>query len=163
MLNLFGIYRYKIKKSKYIKCNFYIIIISSCFLKIKSILKCLALFWQGSVHLDVFIIKLNGNWIKSVYLAALDKCDNDMIDTLVIAKIDLQQFNKDFPHITLYTLYVKSENAGCYHSSSTIEALIHLCNQLNIKIKRYDFPSRSMVRMHVIVKQHTINACIFNI
>lgn len=62
-----------------------------------------------------------------------------MIDTLVIAKIDLQQFNKDFPHIMLYTLYAKSENAGCYHSSSTIEVLIHLCNQLNIKIKRYDF------------------------
>lgn len=90
-----------------------------------------------SVHIDVFLIKINDVWIKAVYIVVLDKCDQDMIETLAIAQIVLEKFNADFPHIK--SLLIKSDNAGCYHAAPTVEVLINICKKLNMSIDRYDF------------------------
>lgn len=60
-----------------------------------------------------------------------------MIDTLIVAEAVIQQLKKDFPLIS--ALFIKTDNAGCYHSSKTVEALVHTCNQINVSIERYDF------------------------
>lgn len=90
-----------------------------------------------SVHIDVFIMKLNGTWFKAVYITALDKSDQDMLETLSIAEIVLKKFHSDFPHIK--SVLGKSDNAGCYHSAATVEVLTKILRKLQINLEQYDF------------------------
>lgn len=63
-----------------------------------------------SISVDVFITKSFTTYHKQVYLATLDRCDQDSCDTLCIADNVLTQFHKDNPHIN--EIELKSDNAG---------------------------------------------------
>lgn len=82
-------------------------------------------------------MKLNDEWLKSVYIAAFDKSDQDMLDTLCIAEVILKKFHSDFPHIN--SILAKSDNAGCYHNAATVEILTMMCRNLGLNLDRYDF------------------------
>lgn len=63
-----------------------------------------------SVSVEVFIFKVGGTYLKQVYLVALDRCDQNSIETLSIADVTLEQFKIDHPNIV--KLQLKSDNAG---------------------------------------------------
>lgn len=63
-----------------------------------------------SVSVEVFISKALGSHLKLVYLVALDRCDQDALETLCIADVVAEQFKKDSPHTK--QLWLKSDNAG---------------------------------------------------
>ena len=49
----------------------------------------------------------------------------------------IQKFKRDAPYIS--KVYTKSDNAGCYHTSYSPEALYRLCQRDNIQLLRYDY------------------------
>lgn len=69
-----------------------------------------------SLHIDVFVMKTNGNWTNSFYITIFDKADQDTID-----------------------VFIKSDNAGCYQNSSMVEAVKTILEKHDLKLQRYDF------------------------
>lgn len=65
-----------------------------------------------TISVEVFIYKVAGIYCKQVYLVALDRCDQNLVDTLCIADLVLQQFKNDYPHIDRIEL--KTDNAGSF-------------------------------------------------
>lgn len=63
-----------------------------------------------TVSVEVFIFKSFSKYHKQVYLAALDRCDQGLLETLCIADTVLHQFSRDYPQIVQIKL--KSDNAG---------------------------------------------------
>lgn len=63
-----------------------------------------------TVSVEVFIFKAFDSYFKQVYLVALDRCEQNSVETLCIADIVLQQFRFDYPQIS--ELILKSDNAG---------------------------------------------------
>lgn len=63
-----------------------------------------------TISVEVFLFKAFGTYFKQVYLVALDRCEQNAVETLCIADIVLEQFKKDFPQIV--RLEVKTDNAG---------------------------------------------------
>lgn len=61
-------------------------------------------------YMEVFITKSVSSYLKLVYLVALDRCDQDTVDTLCIADVVLEQFTKDSPHTK--QIQLKTDNAG---------------------------------------------------
>ena len=59
-----------------------------------------------------------------------------MKDVLNITDVLLAQFKLDNPLIE--NLYVKSDNAGCYHGALVPEALTKICKANNFNLKQYD-------------------------
>ena len=90
-----------------------------------------------SLHIDIFFKKDKGVLVKSVYLTAVYRCDQDMKATLNIADVVLKEYKKDEPNVS--ALYVKSDNAGCYHGSLIPAATFKLCNENGFQLIRYDF------------------------
>ena len=90
-----------------------------------------------SLHCDIFFKKNKDVFVKSVYLTAVYRCDQDMAATLNIADVVLKKFKKDEPHVS--TLYIKYDNAGCYHGSLIPEAMFKLYKENGFQLIRYDF------------------------
>jgi hypothetical protein len=63
-----------------------------------------------SVSVEVFISKSFMTYQKQVYLVALDRCDQNALETLCIADTVLKKFREDNPHVQ--QLHLKSDNAG---------------------------------------------------
>ena len=66
-----------------------------------------------SLHVDVFFVKTDSQVRKKVYLTAIYRCDQEVKDVKSIADDLIVQFKLGNPLIE--DLYVKSDNAGCYH------------------------------------------------
>ena len=92
-----------------------------------------------SLHVDIFFTKDKEKEMprKSIYLTCIHRCDQDVKDVLCISDNVLQRFTQENPEIK--EIYKKLDNAGCYHSSLSPEALYVLCKKHDIKLKRYDF------------------------
>ena len=85
------------------------------------------------LYVDVLILKTNNHEIrKCTYFAALNNCDQDVVDTLCITDHVLCEMKKDFPD--LQTLYRKSDNAGCYAGNSVAEIEYFLCKKYDINL-----------------------------
>lgn len=82
-------------------------------------------------------MKNENSFEKHTYLTALDKADQDLLDTLAIAEVVIGQFHEDYPQIT--NVYAKSDNAGCYHANDAVEVLFKISKKYHIKLNRYDF------------------------
>lgn len=82
-------------------------------------------------------MKVGDEWHKAVYLASFYKAKQNISDVLAITEVVAEQFHKDYPHIK--SLYVKSDNAGCYHTAPTVEVVRNIFKKFHIKIERYDF------------------------
>ena len=90
-----------------------------------------------SLHVDILFIKVYGNLKKHVYFTSLHRCDQDTKDVLSINDNVIKQFKIDAPYIT--KIYTKSDNAGCYHTSHSPEALYRLCKREDIQLLQYDY------------------------
>lgn len=69
-----------------------------------------------TVSVEDFISKILDSYVKFVYLIALDRCDQDALETLCIADVSIAQFKKDCPHTKQIKL--KSDNAGNFSPSN---------------------------------------------
>lgn len=115
-----------------------------------------------SVSVEVFISKSFSTYIKQVYLVALDRCDQDMLQTLCIAEIVLDQFSKDCPHIK--EIKIKTDNAGDflahhlsstfvtihyfignYHANGVPECMNKLASDRGILLSAYDYNEAQLV------------------
>lgn len=63
-----------------------------------------------TVSVEVFITKVFETYHKHVYLVALDRCDQGVLETLCIADTVIEQFSKDHPQIK--EIELKTDNAG---------------------------------------------------
>lgn len=78
-----------------------------------------------------------GTWQKAVYLTAMDKAEQDLKDTLSIADVVLTKFREDCPQIK--NVYIKTDNAGCYHANSSVELMNSILKKHGINLIRYDY------------------------
>ena len=91
-----------------------------------------------SMHVDVFFTRsMSEELEKRVYLSMIYRCDQNKIDTMNIAAHVTSEFSKDYPNVV--KLFLKSDNAGCYHGKNILEPLYNLCKNSNIKLLRCDF------------------------
>ena len=65
------------------------------------------------------------------------RCDQGLEDTLCISENVLREIKRDLPEVT--HMYMKSDNASCYHGNYSAELNHYLCKRNNIKLMRYDF------------------------
>ena len=88
-----------------------------------------------TLHVD--IIFKGQNLQKFIYLTAMQRSDQDAQDVLALADNILQKIKEDHPEVT--KLFVKSDNASCYHNSLGPEALYRMCKKYGLSLLRYDF------------------------
>ena len=91
-----------------------------------------------SVHIDVLLTKnmLLNELVKHVYYTVLYRCKQTLEDTLSITENVLDEFKKDQPEVT--KMFMKSDNAGCYHDNFSAEINHFICEKQGIKLQRYD-------------------------
>lgn len=90
-----------------------------------------------TLHIDVVLTKAGEELIKHVYYTVAYRCDQGLEDTLCITENVLKEIKKDLPDVT--KIYMKSNNAGCYHGNYSAEINQLICKLENIKLLRYDF------------------------
>lgn len=90
-----------------------------------------------SLHADVFMMKIDQEWKKYVYITAFDKTEQDAIDVFSITNAVAEHFLHDFPQIR--NIYIKSDNAGCYHNASMVEGVKNILAKYKLNLARYDF------------------------
>ena len=74
---------------------------------------------------------------KHVYFTVIQRCEQGIGDTLILADVVLDQFCEDFPLVS--EVYIKSDNAGSYHGNYCLKVLYNICKNKNIKLLRYDY------------------------
>ena len=90
-----------------------------------------------SVHIDVLTKNMLLNeLVKHVYYTVLYRCEQTLEDTLSITENVLDEFKKDQPEVT--KMFMKSDNAGCYHANFSAEINHFICEKQGIKLQRYN-------------------------
>ena len=74
---------------------------------------------------------------KHVNFTVIQRCEQGISDSLILADVVLDQFCEDFPLVS--EVYIKSDNAGSYHRNYCLEVLYNICKNKNIKLLRYDY------------------------
>ena len=90
-----------------------------------------------SLHVDVILMKQQNLLKKHVYFTVIQRCEQGISDTLILADVVLDQFCEDFPLVS--EVYIKSGNVGSYHRNYCLEVLYNICKNKNIKLLRYDY------------------------
>ena len=95
-----------------------------------------------SLHVDCLFYQKDGSIRKTVYFTSLYRCDQDAIDVLSIQDEVLKAFTEK--NLQIKEVFMKSDNAGCYHNGLGPEALYLLFKRYSLELRRYDFdePSR---------------------
>ena len=85
-----------------------------------------------TLHIDVLLSKsVEEELIKHVYYTVAYRCDQGLDDTLCITENVLKQIKKDVPEVT--KIFMKSDNASCYHGNYSAELNHFICKQENIR------------------------------
>ena len=96
-----------------------------------------------SLHVDVLLMKNeNGELVKQTYFSALDRCSQDVVDTLCISENVIKRMKTDFP--SLEYLYRKSDNAGCYAGNGVAENEYHISLKNGTMLLRHDYNEPQM-------------------
>ena len=90
-----------------------------------------------SLHGDCLMFRSKGSLKKVVYFTMIYWCDQHLKDVLSINKEVLKEFVKSQPQIK--KIYMKSDNAGCYHNSQSPEALFNIFKKYGLTLQIYDF------------------------
>ena len=68
-----------------------------------------------TLHVDVFLVKVDGVLRKKVYFTAVYRCEQGLTDSLCLAEVVLAKIREDFPAVK--NIYAKSDNASSYHGN----------------------------------------------
>ena len=80
-----------------------------------------------------FLAKKDSHVRKKVYLRAIYRCDQAMKDVQSITDAILDRFKVD--NTLIEGLYIKSDNAGCYHGAVVLEVLSKVSKQASKQAK----------------------------
>lgn len=97
--------------------------------------------WFGkrgiSDHISVILLKENAEFRKRSYVHVFNRAKQDTKDVIGITQHTLQQVKKERPHVTKAIL--RSDNAGCYHSSQLIGTIHAISAATQIDIIHWSF------------------------
>ena len=88
-----------------------------------------------SLHADIFFTKSSdGSLQKKTFFTCLYQCEQDSKDVLSINENAVKKLKEIHPYIT--KVFTKSNNAGCYHTLHSPDALHQICRGYDIKLLR---------------------------
>jgi hypothetical protein len=97
--------------------------------------------WFGkrgiSWHISVVFRRLNNELQSQSFIHVIKSCSQDSAAVILIMQHVLKTLEAGNPEIT--KAFFRQDNAGCYHSASTILACPHIDKTTAIKIARVDF------------------------
>ena len=80
-----------------------------------------------SQHVDVIYMKKDNNLHKYVYFTLLQKCDQNLTQTLSVTDHVCKQIKADFPNIK--NIFSKSDNARCCSGNGYLEGACHILKE----------------------------------
>lgn len=97
--------------------------------------------WFGkkgiSWHISVVFRRLNGQLQSQGFIHVIESCSQDSAAIVLIMQHVLKTVEAENPE--LVRAFFRQDNAGCYHSASTILACHYIEKTTNVKISRIDF------------------------
>ena len=90
-----------------------------------------------SWHISVVFRKSNGQLESQGFIHIIESCSQDSAAIVLIMQHVLKTLETENPK--LKRAFFRQDNAGCYHSASTILACHHIAKTTGIKISRIDF------------------------
>ncbi len=89
-------------------------------------------------HITVAMTKTDEEEIKALtFVHIFESCTQDSAAVLAIFDDILQQLKSIAPYVT--SLYLKQDNAGCYHSAATILGIYQVASHNDMNLVRIDF------------------------
>ena len=85
-----------------------------------------------SQNVDVIYSKKDNKVIKNVYFTLLQRCDQNLNQTLAVTELVAKEIKKDLPDI--HNVFMKSDNAGCYSGNGALEREHFILSRLNLKL-----------------------------
>lgn len=97
--------------------------------------------WFGkrgiSWHISVVYRRLKGKLEWQGFVHVIQSCSQDSPAVVAIMQDVLQALKQDHPEID--TAYLRQDNAGCYHSATTILSCPEISRTTGVNVKRLDF------------------------
>eukprot|EP00058_Branchiostoma_floridae_P015299 XP_002600787.1 hypothetical protein BRAFLDRAFT_95073 [Branchiostoma floridae] len=97
--------------------------------------------WFGkrgiSWHLTVAYRCVNAVIEAQTFVHLFQTCTQDSNTVVSVMKHTVEELKKDYPSLT--SLYVRSDNAGCYHNVLTLQASKSISETTGVTVKRIDF------------------------
>jgi hypothetical protein len=90
-----------------------------------------------SWHISVVARKVDGNLESQSFVHIAEKCSQDTLAVVRILEHTLRSLKSEHPEIT--TVYIRQDNAGCYHSSLMIASCPLMKKRTGISIRRAHF------------------------
>ena len=81
-----------------------------------------------------------------VFVHIFDSCDQDQIAVASITQNTLSTLRKLYPELT--GVYIRSDNAGCYHGGYLLTSLPSVGHETGIRVIGYDF-SKSLAKLNM--------------
>lgn len=97
--------------------------------------------WFGrrgiSWHISVVFRKVGEELQSQAFVHIVKSCAQDSNAVVVLVQHLLRTLKDEHPEIS--RAYLRQDNAGCYHSTSTVLAVAHLKDSTGVEISRLDF------------------------
>ena len=97
--------------------------------------------WFGkrgiSWHISVAYRKINGRLQSQGFINTIQSCSQGSAAVVVILQHVIQTLKTEHPEIE--RVFLRQENAGCYHSASTVLACPIIETSTGVKVERLDF------------------------
>ncbi len=109
-------------------------------------------------HIIVAVRKIEDGSFETINIVhVFDHALQDGATVVALLKDSIQELKKAMP--SLQTVFVRSDNAGCYHGTGTLLSLRSIAHETGVKISRYDFSESQSGkgccdRVAAQVKQH---------
>ena len=89
-------------------------------------------------HISVALRKnANDETELFTFVHAFESCNQDSSTVLAIIDDVFRQLKEIMPEVN--SVYMRSDNAGCYHSAFTLLSVYHVASEHAIELKRFDF------------------------
>ena len=89
-------------------------------------------------HISVALRKnANDETELFTFVHAFESCNQDSSTVLAIVDDVFRQLKEIMPEVN--SVYMRSDNAGCYHSAFTLLSVYHVASEHAIELKRFDF------------------------
>jgi hypothetical protein len=97
-------------------------------------------------HITYILANVSGTMYQRILIHVFSPMSQDSAVTTAIIRDSFIKVKTEIPDID--TAYIRSDNAGCYHSASTILGMISLSAKSRIFVKRWDFSEPQFGKGH---------------
>ena len=95
-------------------------------------------------------ILANGETELLTFVHAFESCNQESSTVLAIIDDVFCQLKEIMPEVS--SVYMRSDNAGCYHCAFTLLSVYHVASEQAIELKRFGFPTPKAEKDLVIVR-----------